>query len=260
VRSAAALTRIRTEPRAEQAARSLESDAKLADARLNSQTATLDQLKTQAASSNGQDVQLRGLERDAKSQRDLLESYLAKYREATSRDTLNSTPADARIISRATVSNVPSYPKKMPTVLIATFATLVLSVGFVLTKEILAAPGFIPIRPDQPAVAPDGVSPRFAAFGGGTQEQRFAPAATASSIASVAAALRRAGAASAQLAVFSAVPGINTSQTAIKLARALAEDSRVMLVGLFCVGKMHNRWFSWIGGSANHVVRGDARH
>ena len=80
-------------------------------------------------------------QRDAKSQRDLLESYLAKYREATSRDTINSTPADARVISRATVSNVPAYPKKLPTVLIATFATLVLSSGLVMTKEILSAPG-----------------------------------------------------------------------------------------------------------------------
>ena len=50
-----------------------------------------------------------------------LESYLAKYREATSRDTINSTPADARVISRATVSNVPAYPKKLPTMLIAVF-------------------------------------------------------------------------------------------------------------------------------------------
>ena len=33
------------------------------------------------------DVELRALERDAKSQRDLLELYLAKYREATARDT-----------------------------------------------------------------------------------------------------------------------------------------------------------------------------
>jgi hypothetical protein len=29
---------------------------------------------------------------------------------------------------------------------------------------------------------------------------------------------------------------------------------------LFCVGKMHNGWFSWFGGLANRVVRGDARH
>ena len=56
-------------------------------------------------------MQLRALERDAKSQRDLLESYLAKYREASARGTLDSAPAEARIISRATPSSVPAYPK-----------------------------------------------------------------------------------------------------------------------------------------------------
>ena len=61
---------------AETVARSFENDAKLASARMDSQTAILDQLKNQAASTNGQDVQLRALERDAKSQRDLLEYYL----------------------------------------------------------------------------------------------------------------------------------------------------------------------------------------
>ena len=78
-------SQIRSE--AETIARSFENDAKLAGARVTQQTATLDQFKNQAASTNDQDVRLRGLERDAKSQRDLLESYLAKYREATSHDT-----------------------------------------------------------------------------------------------------------------------------------------------------------------------------
>jgi uncharacterized protein involved in exopolysaccharide biosynthesis len=103
---------------AETIARSFENDAQLAGARVDAQTAILDQLKNQAASSNVDNVQLRALELDAKSQRDLLESYLAKYREATSRDTISSTPADARVISRATVSNIPAFPKKLPTVLI----------------------------------------------------------------------------------------------------------------------------------------------
>jgi Mrp family chromosome partitioning ATPase len=35
-----------------------------------------------------------------------------------------------------------------------------------------------------------------------------------------------------RIGVFGAVPGMNISQTAIKLARALAEESRVVLVGL----------------------------
>ena len=58
----------------ERVARSLENDAKLSDARMGTLDTGLDQLKQQAGASNQQDVQLRALERDAKSQRDLLES------------------------------------------------------------------------------------------------------------------------------------------------------------------------------------------
>ena len=52
--------------------RSLESDARLAVGRVDGLVASLDQLKKQASSNNGQDVQLRALEREAKAQRDLL--------------------------------------------------------------------------------------------------------------------------------------------------------------------------------------------
>ncbi len=130
---------------AEIIARSFENDAKLAGARVDALTASLDQLKNQAATTNGHDVQLRALERDAKSQRDLLESYLAKYREAMSHDTPELAPADARVVSRATVSNVPDYPKKLPTLLIATFAMLMLSSGVIVTGEFLAAPTGTPL-------------------------------------------------------------------------------------------------------------------
>jgi uncharacterized protein involved in exopolysaccharide biosynthesis/Mrp family chromosome partitioning ATPase len=215
---------------AETLARSFENDAKLASARLESQAAILDQLKNQAASTNGQDVELRALERDAKSQRDLLESYLAKYREATSRDTINSTPADARVISRATVSNVPAYPKKLPTVLIATFATLLLSAGFVMTKEILSAPGgFVPLRSGQGAVAAAGPAAEAALL---PREPRFGASVATSTISDLADSLRHAEGARRRIAVLGAVQGLNTSQTAIKLGRALADDCRVVLVGL----------------------------
>ncbi len=59
---------------AERLAISFENDAKGAADRLQSLSAMLDQLKKQAGSSNEQDVKLRALEREAKSQRDLLES------------------------------------------------------------------------------------------------------------------------------------------------------------------------------------------
>src|SRR6202041_3201045 len=117
--------------------RSLDNDARIAGGRVENLNANLDQLKKLASSANGQDVQLRALDREAKAQRDLLESYLAKYREANTRENIDAAPADGRIISRAIVSNTPAYPKKLPIVLIATLATLMLSAGAVVTGELL---------------------------------------------------------------------------------------------------------------------------
>jgi Mrp family chromosome partitioning ATPase len=123
---------------AQRIARSFENDAKIAGARVEQLQSSLDQLKQQTASTNGQDVELRALEREAKAQRDLLESYLAKYREASARDSVGAVPPDARIISRALASNTPYFPKKLPIVLIATLAILFVSAGFVTTGELLA--------------------------------------------------------------------------------------------------------------------------
>src|SRR5450631_3578479 len=138
--------------------RSLDNDARIAGGRVEGLSASLEQLKKQATSTNGQDVQLRALEREAKAQRDLLESYLAKYREANTRENIDAAPADGRIISRASVSNTPAYPKKLPIVLIATLATLMLSAGAIVTGELLrmTAPR-APVAftaPYQPELAP----------------------------------------------------------------------------------------------------------
>jgi polysaccharide biosynthesis transport protein len=143
---------------ASKVSRSLDNDARIAGGRVDGLSASLDQLKKQASSSNGQDVQLRALEREAKAQRDLLESYLAKYREATARENIDSGPADGRIISRATVSNIPAYPKKLPIVLIATLATLLLSSGLIVTGELLRI-----TAPRAPAAAPSISAPSASA-------------------------------------------------------------------------------------------------
>src|SRR5262245_29035560 len=149
--------------------RSLENDARIAGGRVDSLTASLDQMKKLATSTNSQDVQLRALEREAKAQRDLLESYLAKYREAAARENIDSGPSDGRIISRATVSNIPAYPKKLPIVLIATLATFLLMSGLVVTGELLrmTAPrafAAAPVAADIPAVEPVFSEPRALAL------------------------------------------------------------------------------------------------
>ena len=215
-------------------ARSFENDAKLASARLDSQMASLDQLKSQAATTNVDDVQLRELERDAKSQRDLLENYLAKYREATARDNANSAPADARVISRATVSNVPAYPKKVPAVLIATLTTLVIAIGFVLTRELLAAPmGSLPVR--QAPQPSEEVASRVTAALNAIRHKTAPPQSASvpvSSLDDVTDTLRHDGGADRCVAVFGAAQGMDSSWTALKIARALAANARVVLVGL----------------------------
>ena len=120
---------------AEKLARSFENDARMAGARIETLTGTLDQLKR--LSSTGEDVQLRALEREAKAQRDLLESYLARYRDVSARESPDAVPPDARVISRAVASATPYFPKKLPIVLVATLATLLLVVAFIATGELL---------------------------------------------------------------------------------------------------------------------------
>jgi len=236
---------------AEILARSLENDAKLADARVAAQLDAFDQLKSQAVTSNEDDVQLRALEREAKSQRDLLESYLAKYREASARGTLDSAPPDARVISRATVSNVAAYPKRLPTVLIASLATFMLMCGLVLTRELLAAPGAgvaaVPParrgreitatddfdaaaeRAGRRPVTPNSLTARLRSLTRGRQAPIGVPL---SALEEFAHNLHELDAGGGQVAFFGAVPDLDTGGIAIKFARALAREARVVLVAL----------------------------
>jgi succinoglycan biosynthesis transport protein ExoP len=122
---------------ADKLARSFENDARLAAAQADSILAALDQQKKLSGSLNSQDVQLRAFERDAKSQRDLLESYLSRYRDTASRETPDAVQADARIISRAVASTKVHFPKKLPIVFIATIGALIAMIGFLATAELL---------------------------------------------------------------------------------------------------------------------------
>ena len=221
---------------ASKVSRSLDNDARIAGGRVEGLSASLEQLKKQATSTNGQDVQLRALEREAKAQRDLLESYLAKYREANTRENIDAAPADGRIISRATVSNTPAYPKKLPIVLIATLATLMLSAGAVATGELLrmtaprgasvfaSAPA--PVR--TPAAASAPVADPVPAFS--ESQPDIAP--ELAEVERLAADLQRAGDAARKITVLGTAPGESITLTALTLARLIANNARVVVVDL----------------------------
>jgi len=267
---------------AEKLIRTLENEARIATARVDAVSQNFDVIKRQAATSNEQDVELRALEREAKAQRDLLESYLARYRETTARDTIGNAPPDAKIISQAVVSNTPAFPKKVPIVVVATLIAFVLSAGLVTTSELLRATAARPYRLQEPLMV-DGAHPGadvgahmeptfeeveapFAAaemtpparleLNGTVTHEPAAPAdATAADAApanaaaehaaphpalgvplgalrDVAKRLRENVEAGRGIALFGAMADIPTALPALTLARALATDQRVVLIGL----------------------------
>lgn len=229
--------------------RSLEGDARIASGRVDGLITSLEQLKKQATSTNGQDVQLRALEREAKAQRDLLETYLGKYREASTRETIDTAPTDGRIISRAIVSNTPAYPKKLPIVLIATIATLLLSSGVVVTGELLrqtapravmaVLPALAPTHQEvrvQPVVEPivdPGIDPVLAEPAPLQPEMTSdADVTDFTEIEHLAGSLRAAGAAAKKVTVLGTAAGEAITLSALTLARHLAREARVVVVDL----------------------------
>jgi uncharacterized protein involved in exopolysaccharide biosynthesis/Mrp family chromosome partitioning ATPase len=217
--------------------RSLENDARIASGRVDGLSNSLDHLKKQATSSNGDDVKLRALEREAKAERDLLESYLAKYREATARENIDAAPADGRIISRGIVSNTPAYPKKLPIVLIATLATLMLTAGYIATGELLrmTAPRASAMFSSVPArvaavVAP--AAPIAPAIMPAVRDTHPELAADVSEIDQLASELRDEGEAARKITIMGTGQNETITLTALTLARLLARSAKVVLVDL----------------------------
>jgi uncharacterized protein involved in exopolysaccharide biosynthesis/Mrp family chromosome partitioning ATPase len=220
--------------------RSLDNDARIAGGRVESLMASLDQLKKQASAFNGQDVQLRALEREAKAQRDLLETYLAKYREATTRENIDAAPAEGRIISGAIVSNTPTYPRKLPIVVIATLATLLLSTGLIVTGELLAmtAPRAAAAMVSKAAI-PTALAgePKFAPAAADPQPALAeAPSLQAppafDEIEQLATRLRQGGRPAHKVTVLGTASSAGVTLTALTLARLLGRNARVVLVDL----------------------------
>ncbi len=142
----------------------LEDDAKLAAAEVDNLNGALAKQSKTVATGNVSDVQLRALELDAKTVRDQLESYLEKNREALAREADNAAPADARIIESASEPRTPTFPKKAPTVLLATLAGFLISVGVVAAHALLA----------DAAAAPAEAAPARLASAGEPQDDEVA--------------------------------------------------------------------------------------
>ncbi|QRM54972.1 Wzz/FepE/Etk N-terminal domain-containing protein [Sinorhizobium sp. BG8] len=163
---------------------SLDNEANVARLRERQLMGQLNTVKADSARAGEEEVGLRALEREATAQRQLLETYLARYREAASRTSTNSTPADARVISAAVEPTEVHFPKVVPITVVGGLAGFLLSAVGILLVELFsgralrpsAVPPVMPVksederkraaepaRPPEPVVVEPVVARSFAA-------------------------------------------------------------------------------------------------
>jgi len=124
---------------------SLDNEAKTAGMRETQLAQQLNTLKANAARAGEDEVGLKALEREAAAQRQLLETYLARYREATSRTDSSSTPADARVISAAVEPTEVSFPKVIPITVVGGVVGFTLSAIAILLGELFSGRALKPV-------------------------------------------------------------------------------------------------------------------
>lgn len=134
-------------------AEGLDNQAAVARERETQLLAQMNTLKADTARAGEDEVGLKSLEREATAQRQLLETYLARYREASSRLEKGSSPADARVISTAIEPQEPSFPKVLPITIVATLSTLILAAVAVMLAELFSGRALRPTGAVAPTLA-----------------------------------------------------------------------------------------------------------
>ena len=117
---------------------SLQQEAKVARSREADLVQRQNELKSEAGRVGRAQVELRSMEREADAQRQLLNSYLVRFKEAQSRQSREFLPADAFVFSKAQVQSKAYFPKKVPTLAGAFFGTFMLGSMFTIAGSILS--------------------------------------------------------------------------------------------------------------------------
>ncbi|MEM9734514.1 MAG: Wzz/FepE/Etk N-terminal domain-containing protein [Pseudomonadota bacterium] len=118
--------------------RSLQEQVKVAETREADLLSRREELKAEANRVDKAQVELRALEREADAQRQLLNQYLVRFKEARARQNRGFLPADAFIFSRADVQNRPYFPRRMPTLIGVFFGSLILGAVFAIAASVLS--------------------------------------------------------------------------------------------------------------------------
>lgn len=214
----------------EKAARTLENDARIAAGRVDNLQAAMDVQKKTVGTAGADQVKLDALMTQSRLLKDQLEFNVAKYQEAVARETAAATPADARVISRAVPPELPTFPKKLPIIAIATIAGLMLALGIVVARELLSGRPFAAADAAAPTRTLTAVPVQVAA-----PDRRFAREDEAEGDANLVAALdalrsRRSTDRAARALVLPPSARTAVPAAALSVARRLSGESRTILI------------------------------
>lgn len=123
---------------------SIEKDARSSAIRVESVARQIEQLKTTVVDQTGNEARLKELESVARSKRTELERLQKQLEDNRTVANIRQVPIEAQIISRALPSATPTAPRKGPSTILASAATLILGLAFVITKALVSAPVQIP--------------------------------------------------------------------------------------------------------------------
>lgn len=125
---------------------SLEAEAKVEADLASSLEAELSRIKQASATATKQGVTLDELQREATAERTLLESYLGRYRDATSRARANAVLPDIRILTYAAPSDKAVSPRTGFILLAVAVVALALQVGGILFAELVSGRALVDRR------------------------------------------------------------------------------------------------------------------
>ncbi len=123
---------------------SIEKDARSSAIRVESVTKQIDQLKTKVVDQTGNEARLKELESLARSKRTELERLQKQLEDNRTVVNIRQVPIEAQIISRALPSATPTSPRKGPSTILATAASMILGLAFVITRALVSTPLHVP--------------------------------------------------------------------------------------------------------------------
>jgi len=126
-------------------AAALEAEAQIEADLAASLQADLARAKSSASLATRETVTLDSLEREAKAQRDLLEAYLLRFNEASSRVDTNSALPDVRVVSEAAPAVTAASPNTSFIMLSVGIVSVLVQVGAVTFGELMSGRALVPV-------------------------------------------------------------------------------------------------------------------